>query len=261
MLNEQKTETRRRRVRLSYPKPLVELALNLAACVGVSELAKQTDIPPSVIYRWRSQARETGQLPQVTDLRTLSSLLRRCAGMSGRFDSLLHLALRADQAPDALDERNVSNPNTVRPGNALADDRSSIDLKLPSLDVPATSRIAKLELARRLIHDNYFESINCARLAATAGMARTYFIRMFGKAFRMSPHQYLLRVRLAAAKELLARSTESIDVIAAGVGFRTGAALGRAFKRMEGKTVSEVHAFTSQGYDSQLQLRTSNEIG
>jgi AraC family transcriptional regulator len=70
-------------------------------------------------------------------------------------------------------------------------------------------------------------------------MSRHHFIRMFGGAFGMTPHQYLTRTRIDAAKRLLLSSREPIEVVAVGVGFRSGPSLNRAFKQAEGTSVSQ----------------------
>jgi transcriptional regulator GlxA family with amidase domain len=97
----------------------------------------------------------------------------------------------------------------------------------------------RLEAARRLIETEYFSDINSKVLADAARMSRHHFIRMFSGAFGISPHRYLIRTRIGAAKRLLLSSREPIEVIAAGVGFRSGPSLNRAFKQIEGASVSQ----------------------
>lgn len=96
----------------------------------------------------------------------------------------------------------------------------------------------RLEAARREIDARYFSALDCRALASTARMSRHHFIRVFGDLFGMSPYRYLLHVRVRAAKRLLLCSREPIDVIAAGVGFRSGPSLNRAFKQSEGASIS-----------------------
>jgi AraC-like DNA-binding protein len=96
----------------------------------------------------------------------------------------------------------------------------------------------RLEAARRVIDAEYFLEIDCRMLADTAQMSRHHFIRMFNQMFGSTPHQYLIRTRVEAAKRLLLASREPIEVIAAGVGFRSGQSLNRAFKQTDGVSVS-----------------------
>jgi AraC-like DNA-binding protein len=103
---------------------------------------------------------------------------------------------------------------------------------------PARAVRARMETVRRSIDTGYFLEVDCRTLAQTAGMSVHHFIRMFRDMFGLSPHQYVTHVRVAAAKRLLLSSVEPIDVIAVGVGFRSGPSLSRAFKRIEGSSVS-----------------------
>jgi AraC-like DNA-binding protein len=95
-----------------------------------------------------------------------------------------------------------------------------------------------METARQVIDTQYFLDEDCRTLAEIAQMSRYHFIRMFGDMFGMTPHQYLMRVRVNAAKRLLLVSSEPIEVIAVGVGFRSGASLSCAFRRIESTSIS-----------------------
>ena len=98
---------------------------------------------------------------------------------------------------------------------------------------------ARMEGVRDAIDTRYFIDVDCNTLAQMAEMSLHHFIRVFRDMFGQSPHQYLTRVRVEAAKRLLASSLEPIEVIAVGVGFRSGASLNRAFKRIEGSSASK----------------------
>jgi AraC-like DNA-binding protein len=97
----------------------------------------------------------------------------------------------------------------------------------------------RLEAVRRMIDAHYFLDIDSRMLAETAQMSRHHFIRSFSGCFGISPHQYLTRARIAAAKRLLLSSREPIEVIAVGVGFQSGPSLNRAFKQIEGASASK----------------------
>jgi AraC family transcriptional regulator len=93
-------------------------------------------------------------------------------------------------------------------------------------------------------------------LADTAQMSRHHFIRMFNQMFGSTPHQCLIRARIEAAKRLLLASREPIEVIAAGVGFRSGQSLNRAFKQIEGESVSRF-CQTARTRESSMQRTPS----
>jgi transcriptional regulator GlxA family with amidase domain len=98
---------------------------------------------------------------------------------------------------------------------------------------------SRLEAVRQAIDTRYFLDIDVHTLAETARMSLHHFIRVFHDMFGMSPHRYLTLVRVEAAKRLLLASSEPIEAIAVGVGFRSGPSLNRAFKRIEGASASE----------------------
>ena len=254
---------RRRRVRFAYPQDAVDFVLSIVPLIGVSAIARSADIPPSVIYRWREFALRKGDLPTAVEPSKIFQLMEQCSRTGCSFYKLyedvrsrIGASPQAPSSVHAADEQGRGEAGEKKSRDVPAQMSSnrnesgaevSLDLSRrndrPRYDITADA-MHRLLAAKRAIEENYFDSISCACLADVARMSRTYFIRMFGAAFGTTPHQYLLRVRLAAAKELLTQSYESIDVVAAAVGFRTGANLGRAFKQIQGKPVSQAFVFT-----------------
>jgi AraC-like DNA-binding protein len=258
---------RRWRVRHSYPQPVVELVRLLLPLHAVREISGLLDIPMSVIYRWRALERANGIASELSlaDERTISSAVARCHELGFRFTDRPAAANRplwpSLVPPQPLPEKVAS----VRvPPDQPFDTAAGVgdDTELPN----ATQNVAelqvgacktalcytfdarkersacrvrqRLEAARRMIDVEYFLEIDCRTLADAAQMSRHHFIRMFSHLFGSTPHQYLIRTRVQAAKRLLLASREPIEVIAAGVGFRSGQSLNRAFKQTEGVSVS-----------------------
>jgi AraC-like DNA-binding protein len=233
---------RRRRVRLAYPQALVDLVLALLPTCGVASVARVADIPESVIYRWRT-LRYDGD-------RSMEELLDRCVDLSPQYAKLIELTRQAvsqNATSDAGRADALIRPRPTIKEILLEDVQRSSDATPAEESSISINDDAKrrLHLAKSYIEDHYNETLSCAVLGRVAGMSRNYFIRLFGEEFGVTPHQYLMRTRLKAASQLLANSEESIDVIAAGVGFRSGANLGRAFKRIGGRNISQMHTFTA----------------
>jgi len=256
---------RRWRVRHSYPRPVVDLVELLLAQHPVPQLARLLDLPMSVIYRWR--ARKFGNSACASgraDDETVATLLAQCEQLGFRFTERLSAAELSGCPPMQIARWKVGDDATVGAGPLLptnggarpaavslhgktADEarRGTQALVCARNDVDArphgTSRgvTRRLEAARRLIDTEYFSDIDSKVLADAAQMSRHHFIRMFSGAFGISPHQYLTRTRIGAAKRLLLSSREPIEVVAAGVGFRSGPSLNRAFKQVEGASVSQ----------------------
>ena len=82
---------------------------------------------------------------------------------------------------------------------------------------------------RDSIEQRYAEPLTLAELAAIARVSRYHLIRAFRAEVGLTPHAYLVDVRVRRARELLAANRAPADV-AAAVGFADQAHLTRAFK-------------------------------
>lgn len=85
---------------------------------------------------------------------------------------------------------------------------------------------------------HYDEQIRVPHLATLSGCSVSQFDRSFRKVFSMTPTQYILRVRVNAARNLLSRSNRSIAEVALASGFYDQSQLARYFKRLTGMTPS-----------------------
>lgn len=90
-------------------------------------------------------------------------------------------------------------------------------------------------LARDLLHARMAEDVGLDELSAAAGVDRFRLNRAFRAAFGLSPHAYLVRLRLRAARRRLAGG-EAPALVAAEVGFADQSHLGRWFRRAYGMT-------------------------
>lgn len=106
-----------------------------------------------------------------------------------------------------------------------------------SLPHPAMLRgLADPQLARALadIHANVSRDWTIAELAQKAGMSRSAFARRFSEAVGLAPVEYLLRWRMALAKDALRHGRGSLDEIAERIGYRSASAFSTAFSRKVG---------------------------
>lgn len=76
-------------------------------------------------------------------------------------------------------------------------------------------------------------------LAVESGYSRNHFLRMFRAATGYSPHQYLLRLRLKRAQEMMTNKSIHLDDIALECGFSSHSHLSSAFRHILGVTPSE----------------------
>ncbi|SAK78887.1 AraC family transcriptional regulator [Caballeronia fortuita] len=100
-------------------------------------------------------------------------------------------------------------------------------------DAPSTNTLAIPLAARRvrdMLHEHMDGNIGLDELAIAAGIDRFRLTRLFKRTFGTSPHAYLVRLRLRAARRLLAEGLRPAQV-AASVGFADQSHLGRWFHR------------------------------
>ncbi|WP_460112523.1 AraC family ligand binding domain-containing protein [Pseudomonas sp. H3_D04] len=98
---------------------------------------------------------------------------------------------------------------------------------------PRLPRVA--QRAREYLHANARYDIGLDQLAAATGVDRFRLTRAFKAAYGIAPHAYLVQLRLATARRLLARG-ELPATIAMELGFSDQSHLGRWFVRAYGLT-------------------------
>lgn len=96
--------------------------------------------------------------------------------------------------------------------------------------------------ALNFIHQNYAMDVGLAEIAAAAHLSTYHLTRVFKKATGVSPHQYLVQVRVNSARALLTAGAgdRSLAEIAAAVGFADQSHLTRHFKRVLGMTPKQL---------------------
>jgi AraC-like DNA-binding protein len=104
--------------------------------------------------------------------------------------------------------------------------------------------LADPQLARALanIHSDVGRGWTVAELARRAGMSRSVFARRFSEAVGAAPVEYLLRWRMALAKDALLHGRGTLDQIAATVGYKSASAFSTAFSNRVGCPPSEYAA-------------------
>ena len=171
------------------------------------------------------------------------------------------LSLSADAAPrggldfevpatsEALDSDPVMQHLFDQLGRAGDDDGAYVDairltlaarwLKLRSREPEQSAEaLQKWRLKRVLayIDENLGAAVSLADLASAAGLSRMYFAARFRAATGLRPHDYVLQRRIERAKEMLARTEETLVNIALDVGFQTQAHFTTVFKKIVGST-------------------------
>lgn len=89
----------------------------------------------------------------------------------------------------------------------------------------------RLETVRDYMHENFEHDLRLKTLAGLAGLSPYHFLRRFTELFGVSPYSYLIALRMAGARHLLAVTDQSVSQIALSLGYQDFSAFSRRFRR------------------------------
>ncbi len=98
---------------------------------------------------------------------------------------------------------------------------------------------AKLDLSIKYIHTHVSSALSVEELAAMEYLAVSRYREVFKKITGVSPSEYITRLRLARAKELLSQGEFGISEISELVGYKDRLYFQRIFKKYENLTPGE----------------------
>ena len=123
--------------------------------------------------------------------------------------------------------------------DALDEDRFTLEVALAEAVAGfASLRCTQPRAIRRivaLLHARFAESLTLDDLAAEVGLDKFHLCHAFRAELGLPPHAYLVQLRVARAKQLLAAGTRPSDV-ASQVGFYDQSQLNKHFRRIVGVT-------------------------
>ena len=108
------------------------------------------------------------------------------------------------------------------------------------LEIPAVKKAVKIELGKRLInvvdymYSHYSKEITLEALSEQAFLSKYHFLRLFKTYFGQSPHQFLTKIRINRAKDLLINTSNSIHQIAYAIGIQNPSSFTRLFNQKVG---------------------------
>lgn len=88
----------------------------------------------------------------------------------------------------------------------------------------------RLAQTREWIDANYSSPVSLADMAEKAQLNSQHFLRMFRDCFGATPHQYLIDIRLAAARKLLTETNEPVSSICRMTGFESNPSFSSLFR-------------------------------
>nr|WP_238357925.1 AraC family transcriptional regulator [Cohnella zeiphila] len=105
---------------------------------------------------------------------------------------------------------------------------------------PAAVRpTSRMQACANYIELHALDGITVQQVARMAGLNRTYFSTVFSRTFGISPAEYIYKVRMNRAKDLLLATSASITEIAYSLGYPSLFAFTRAFKKYFSLSPSE----------------------
>ncbi|MEK4852224.1 AraC family transcriptional regulator [Paenibacillus sp. FSL H7-0756] len=104
----------------------------------------------------------------------------------------------------------------------------------------------QIDQAIRWITLQFHQQLSIDHIASSLGYHRVHLSKAFKQRTGMSPKQYLLKVRMDKAKELLA-STLTIEQVASSVGFNDALYFSKQFRKVAGMPPSEYRAGLRNG--------------
>jgi len=98
--------------------------------------------------------------------------------------------------------------------------------------------------AKQFIHEHHSEDLSLGRVAKAVNTSSFYFCKIFKKATGINFTDYLSRVRIERAKNLLLNPNLRVSEIAYEVGFQSLTHFNRVFKRIQGQSPTEYRGTT-----------------
>ena len=146
--------------------------------------------------------------------------VRDVSRLSSTYDYLRGLHAMADPADAALARHLLADLLHL----CRLEQRTAASARKRS-DDPLMQRVAAW------MREEAHTGVTMGDLAARAGISQSQLTRRFRAAFGLSPVEFLTRVRLKRACELLVSTDDTIDAIAEQCGYETGFYLSRVFTR------------------------------
>lgn len=117
-------------------------------------------------------------------------------------------------------------------------------MQTATMSAPDNDQYPRIYMYRRLVQAKHYidlhfsETIDLDIIADEACFSKFHFIRLFSDVFGKTPHQYLITVRIANARKLLATGLPVQDTCFT-VGFESVSSFTALFKKLTGITPSQ----------------------
>lgn len=167
--------------------------------------------------------------------RRSAKLLKSSGLTGGRLGKLHHTRWVHDLLDQLLDCANLPRASARRIGTQLTElllSRLHEDLRAAANPHPESFRT--FERVRQYVQEHYVQLRTVEELASHCNVVPAYLSRLFRRFADESPLQYLTRLKMDHAAELILRQNHSVKQAAAALGFDDPYHFSRVFKRVHG---------------------------
>jgi AraC family transcriptional regulator len=98
---------------------------------------------------------------------------------------------------------------------------------------------ARLRRVKEFVHAKMEDELSLRELAQSVGLSAAHFSEMFRKSTGETPHQFVLRLRVERAKEMLRSADSRVLDVAIACGFKTQQHFARVFRKLCGANPTE----------------------
>ena len=99
----------------------------------------------------------------------------------------------------------------------------------------------RIVTAKIYIDEHFQETIDLEQISQKAFFSRFHFHRIFTKVYKITPHQYLTKIRLEAAKKMLEIEGISITEVCNYIGFESLGSFSSLFRKKSGYSPQYYH--------------------
>lgn len=138
-----------------------------------------------------------------------------------------------------FDENGIYIPRNDRHCEAVTKLLFSLLAPRTPAEKPLSAPKRYVKEAQKFMRENYFFGIHVTDVAKHVSVDRKYLCTLFEQQTGMSTMDYLLKLRLDRAKELLVRGDLSVSIVAASVGYSDALGFSRIFKKHVGVSPRE----------------------
>jgi AraC family transcriptional regulator len=105
--------------------------------------------------------------------------------------------------------------------------------------VPLMGQYKYIRKALEYINANWNNDINLDALSSNSSLSKNHFLKVFTKALTLTPNEYITKIRLEKAKQMLAMTTTPVNEIAIHCGYENIPYFSYLFKKKIGITPNE----------------------